>query len=95
MTDAELREIHAHSSYHRDDLERSDKVGCFCCEAIFPAANVWNWTDQKSDDSPGQTAICPLCHVDAVLPDALVPLTPELLAAMNRFWFDRPGPPGP
>jgi len=35
-----------------------------------------------------QTAICPKCGIDAVLPkSALYEITNELLEAMNKEWF--------
>lgn len=83
MTVDELRSLHEFSSFHRDELARSDQAGCFHCKALFSASRVREWIDD------GETAMCPFCHIDAVLPDASVPLTSELLAEMYGLWFER------
>jgi len=53
--------------------------------------------DAEIDDEPedadadewGQTAVCPRCGIDAVLPDSVpgAPLTLTLLSDMQAFWF--------
>ena len=63
--------------------------GCFHCLARFPASSVAAYTDD------GQTALCPVCGMDAVIPgDAL---TRAELATLKRRWFkltpDAPSPP--
>jgi hypothetical protein len=89
---ADLEGIHRHSSHHREVVERSERCGCFSCEAIFSPGEITDWVGWPGGDEdagPGQTALCPRCGIDAVLPSAApnVDFSPELLAEMRRHWF--------
>ncbi len=79
----DLHGAHAHSARHRAEIEASDRCGCFCCGAVFPASEILDWVDG------GQTALCPRCGIDSVLGDAsgLWVTDPAFLTAMNRHWF--------
>ncbi len=86
---ARLKEIHHHSAGHRLMIQGAKTCGCFHCEAIFPAAEIALWCDDPEGGLTGNTAICPRCGVDAVLPDNIpgVELNPALLAAMHQHFF--------
>jgi hypothetical protein len=88
---ADLEGIHKHSSRHRDRVEQSSVCGCFYCLAFFTPSEIKDWVDvpEGADDEAGVTALCPRCGIDSVLPDSVpgAPLSPELLAAMQRHWF--------
>ena len=48
------------------------------------------WTNQGFwivNEDFARTAICPICGIDAVLGDASVEITAELLEAMNEYYF--------
>ena len=67
-------------------------AGCFYCLAIFQPSEVCDWVGKRQaktgsmDD--GDSALCPQCGIDAVLPSAAVPdLNSELLQEMKTFWF--------
>ncbi len=78
-----LTNAHDRCSYHREAVERSVACGCFYCEAVYAPTEIKRWIDAE------QTALCPKCGIDAVLPDdAAQPLTPEFLKAMYKRWFD-------
>lgn len=47
---------------NKSELVESDYAGCYHCIRIFPSKDIKEWVD---DD---QTAICPLCLVDSVVP---------------------------
>jgi len=82
--DLHLTVLHKHSSFHRDEVLRSELCGCFACTQRIRPARILEWTDG------GQTANCPYCGIDAVLPDNIpdYPLTAELLNAMRLKWFN-------
>jgi hypothetical protein len=88
---ADLEGIHNHSSRHRGRIERSALCGCFYCLAQFTPGEIMDWVDvpDGAEDEAGETALCPRCGIDAVLPDSVpgAPLSPELLSAMQRHWF--------
>lgn len=71
---------HAFSSLHQKQLEHAGKAGCFYCLEIYPVAEIEEWIDGE------QTALCPKCGIDAVLP-VTEEVTPEFLKAMQQEWF--------
>lgn len=67
---------------NRQDVQRSEKVGCWHCIQIYNANEVKDYTDN------GETAICPKCGIDAVLPTADLELTEEILQKINKLFLD-------
>lgn len=63
-------------------LKNATLAGCYRCISIFPPSDITETTDD------GQTAMCPKCGVDSVLPD-----TPDFainidsLTRLNKRWF--------
>ena len=53
------------SIHNRAIIERSVKAACYDCCCIFEAAKVQDYVDEEDD-----TALCPICGMDAVLGDA-------------------------
>ena len=91
---SELERAHKHCTKHRNEIASSDLCGCFCCLAVFPPAEIRNWTDwpggtpKELEVDLGETALCPRCAVDSVLGSASgFPLTPEFLGRMRQHWF--------
>lgn len=90
-----LEAAHKHSIRHRQEIEASAICGCFGCLAIFPPAEILDWTDYP-DDAPegdenelGVTALCPKCGIDSVIGSASgFPITREFLDAMEVRWFN-------
>ena len=54
-------------------------VGCYHCSQTFDSSKIENWTDNK------QTALCPKCNIDCVLPinDKI------LLNKIKEYWFKK------
>ena len=71
---------HKLSSYHRKQLANIGRAACFYCLAFFDPAEIAEWVDDE------QTALCPKCGIDAVLP-ATEEVTPEFLKQMHQYWF--------
>jgi hypothetical protein len=83
----QIREAHRCSSNHRAAVCASTACGCFYCCSTFTPAEILDWVDEDADGK-GQTALCPKCGIDAVLPAAPgFDLTPQFLAAMKAHWF--------
>ncbi len=77
-----IEKAHDHSSYHFREVMQSQKCGCFYCCKTFNVSTVEEWIDE------GQTAICPHCSIDSVIPElSFLPLTEENLKSMSEFWF--------
>lgn len=63
-------------------MEHVDLCACFYCFAQFKAGDIKTWID---DD---ETALCPHCGKDTVLPDVpLYTLDKDLLTEMHRYFF--------
>lgn len=77
-----LKMAHKASSSHRSLLSQSDLCGCFYCEAMFSPGEIREYTDR------GQTALCPRCSIDSVIPSAAgYALTAPFPSAMEKYWF--------
>jgi NTP pyrophosphatase (non-canonical NTP hydrolase) len=77
---SQLRAYHKLSSHHRDDVLRVAYVSCFYCLRHFSPKKkkIKEWCDG------GQTAICPYCGIDAILPTHM---GTEALQDMHDHWF--------
>ena len=78
-TRKELKEIHDKSSYHRDAIEKSLWCGCFYCLNTFRPEEIEEWIDKS------QTALCPKCGIDSVLPHEWT--NRRLLEEMREAYF--------
>lgn len=75
---------HMLSFDNADSVQASQKCGCFYCQEIFPAEEVTRFLDE----TPGRTALCPHCGIDAVLGDASgVEVSEDFLSKMHKEWF--------
>lgn len=90
-----VQTAHVHTSFHREAIEASQHCVCGQCQERFAPAEIREWTDwlpsvpesERSDEN-GQTAICPFCSVDAVLPDSVgLDLSQDFLARFRQHWF--------
>jgi hypothetical protein len=91
LNQSALQTIHRYCVNHRPLVEQSSSAGCFCCGATFSPDEIREWiqeSDGVTGQPVGQTARCPRCGIDSVLPSAApVMLSPQLLHAMQTFWF--------
>ena len=83
MAPIDLEALHQKSSFHAAAIAQSLLCGCFHCLRMFPPDEIKEWVARDG----AQTAICPHCSVDAVLPSSEVPLSDELLSEMHARWF--------
>ena len=80
MTETELKDLHGFAKHNRYNVMLSKECGCFYCLATFPGSEVKNWIDMT------ETAMCPKCGIDSVLPGGRG--TPEVLKEMQAYWFN-------
>ena len=76
--------LHAHrfSSGNRKYIKDDTVCGCFCCGKTLQGRDIAEWLDNN------QTARCPFCGTDSVLPENCgYPVTKEFLEQMNKLWF--------
>ena len=74
-----LKELQKTSSNHRKEIEAAANCGCFYCLTRFKPALISEWIDKD------QTALCPVCGIDAVL---VYPGHQEL-EEMQKHWFGK------
>jgi len=87
---ADLESVHRYCTRNRALLARSERAGCFYCEAVFAPAEITDWIPESASDDldTGVTALCPRCGIDSVLPAAApIVISAELLAEMKKHWF--------
>ena len=79
-----LEDAHQLSSDHRAAVVASKLCGCFYCVSTFDPSFIKEWIDND------QTALCPKCGIDSVLPesDTYNILDVEFLHDMNEHWFN-------
>lgn len=91
ISHSSLEAIHKFCTANRPLLEQSSSAGCVCCGAAFEPSEIRTWVpevDPVTGQASGETAACPRCGRDAVLPSAApVAMSPHLLAAMQAYWF--------
>ena len=73
--------LRARSMNNRGALLDSRECGCFFCLKMFKPDQIIKWIHEE-------TALCPFCGVDAVIPESCdYKLDDSLLLAMKEFWF--------
>lgn len=75
-TDEKLKEEHCKAIHNKNLLV--DECSCFYCFRVFPVQSIELWVDREGD-----TAICPFCSVDAVIPKS----DPELVRQLHEKYF--------
>ena len=81
-TDTILKNAHTFSSYNRWLIRNSTRCGCFYGGNIYFGSKIKKWIDS------GNTALCPDCGIDSVLPENCgYELTDQFLAQMKEHWF--------
>lgn len=70
------------SMKNRNALQASNTCGCYSCLNKFDTNEIVQWTDNN------QTAICPKCNIDSVLPQPTdLDLTHDNLKIIHDYWF--------
>jgi hypothetical protein len=69
--------------HNKESLEKVSECACYYCYKIFSPSEIKEWVDRNKD-----TALCPYCFVDAVLP-----INEEgekdnvFLIKIHEYWF--------
>ena len=73
--------LRARSMNNRGALLDSKECGCFFCLKMYTPDRIQDWLNEE-------TAKCPYCNVDAVIPESYeYELDDSLLLAMKEYWF--------
>jgi hypothetical protein len=82
----ELNAIYSHSIRNEESIRKSNLCGCFHCISILAATDVKS-SEMVVEKDGVKTAICPICGIDALLGDASVEISAELIESMNEYYF--------
>lgn len=78
-----IQEAPKMSMKNKNSIQASVFCGCYSCLNIFNPSEITQWTDNS------QTAICPKCNVDSVLPQINPELTHDNLKMIHDYWFGK------
>ena len=79
----ELKKAHKSSTKNREELTKAKRCGCFHCNEIFTPIEIKKWVDND------QTAICPKCGIDSVIPENdEIQITNDLLGCLYLEYFN-------
>jgi hypothetical protein len=81
----ELKAAHKHCFANKESIAASDTCGCFYCLKTFPASETREWFRRVETE----TARCPYCGIDSVLPSSVCNIDPAFLQRMHDYWFKR------
>lgn len=77
-----LEKLHTCCTNNRQTIAVSNRCYCFHCKASMDHGEI---TDYLED---GQTARCPHCGVDAIIPDGVdASINDDIIAQMHDYWF--------
>jgi hypothetical protein len=86
MDEPDYIRAHKNSSLNRDEILKDSLCGCFYCLRTFVPVEILEWIDVV--EGVAQTALCPMCGIDAVIGSASgFPITADFLKRMNQHWF--------
>ena len=78
-----FRILHDKSFANRQELFSVKQAACFHCLKVFNVNLIRNWEDAE------QTAICPYCNIDSVIP-VNKDINLHLLKRLNKYYFNLP-----
>ena len=84
MDEKLLRYMHSYCTSNKEKLLNVKKCGCFSCLKIFNSNEIKEWIKDKN----GDTALCPYCMVDSIVPESNeYELNESLLKEMRDYWM--------
>ena len=80
--ESRMHKLYAYASHNKHMVEKSDKCYCFHCKSMFESSEVDSYLENE------QTALCPKCNIDSVIPDSVDDTVDEsVIAEMHDYWF--------
>lgn len=77
-----IEKLHSYSSHNKDLISKASKCYCFYCKHAFDSNEINNYIDD------GQTALCPNCDIDSIIPDSIdEKINESIIDEMNKYWF--------
>ena len=67
---------------NKNEIKSCNNCGCYSCKNIISSKEIERWTDNW------ETAICPKCGIDSIIPEAGdFELNEEFLSEAHNYWF--------
>lgn len=82
------RVIHSYCSENKEILDECEVAACFYCKQKVLCSDIDDWCNELSGK---ETAICPHCGIDSVVPykvDGVYELNDKMLDEMHKYWFE-------
>lgn len=77
-----IERLHTYSTHNKEAVEASKKCYCYHCLQTFESSEIKAFADD------GQTAVCPNCLTDSIIPDSVDETIDEnTLSMMHEYWF--------
>ncbi len=77
-----LKRLHTYSTHNKELVASSERCYCFYCKNTFESSEIKAFADD------GQTAVCPNCLTDSIIPDSVDETIDEnTLSMMQEYWF--------
>ena len=87
MSPEDLQKYHRKSSNNRKEIINFSECGCFYCLRYFNPKEIKEWVDSADIFEEGQTALCPFCGIDSVLPGSCDIRNQDFMSEMHEYWF--------
>nr|MBE6545464.1 hypothetical protein [Oscillospiraceae bacterium] len=79
---SQMERLHAYASHNKELIEKSNKCYCFYCKSVFESGEIDSYLKNE------ETALCPKCHIDSVIPDSIDENIDEnIILEMHDYWF--------
>jgi hypothetical protein len=78
MESPNLKHAPMHAMRNKTNIALAQQCGCYSCLKVYPSNEIKEWTDHS------ETALCPYCHVDAVLPGVI---DTKELQQIKDYWL--------
>ena len=85
-----LNEAHKLCRRNKAAITASQFCGCFNCLAFFTPVEVKRFVRKARGEAIANTALCPRCEMDSVIPDSELAADSFTLRRLRTFWFAAP-----
>ena len=80
--ESQMERLHAYASHNKKMIGKSNKCYCFYCKSVFENGEVETYLAEE------ETALCPKCGIDSVIPDSIDEKIDEaIISEMHDYWF--------
>jgi hypothetical protein len=82
MNNAEIKNAPKYAWKNSKSMQESETCGCYQCLQVMSVQEIEEWTDY------GNTAICPKCGCDCLIPQSSsIPMYSQALKIIRDYWL--------